>query len=108
MRNDRKEMPREYADIIINTFMNGRSGNLQVTDATNTLHERLLSACTRPRIRELLRHMWKDCEKIIPIGMMDLDYLADADEQVPARPASQGGKGTGLRTGGQRPHKKKK
>lgn len=108
MRNDQNEIPREYGGIIIAAFMDGRSGDLQVTDATNTLYERLLSACTRPRIRNLLCYIGKNCEEIRPIGWVDLNYLPDANEQVPARPAPQKEKSIGFRTGVLRPYKGKK
>lgn len=112
MRNDQNEIPREYGGIIIAAFMNGRSDDLQVTDATNTLYERLLSACTRPRIHNLLCHIGKNCEGIRPIGLVDLNYLPDTDDQVPTRPTTrpipQKEKSTGLRSGVQRPYKEKK
>lgn len=108
MRNDQNGIPSEYGGIIIAAFMDGRSGDLQITDATNTLYDRLLSACTRPRIRELLCYIGKNCEEIRPIGMVDLNYLPDVNEQVPTRPAPQKEKSTGFRTGVLRPYKGKK
>lgn len=88
-RNDQNEIPSEYGSIIIAAFMNGRSGDLQITDAANTLYSRLLSACTRPRIRKLLRYIFKKREEINSIGMVDLNYLPDVNEQVPTRPVSR-------------------
>lgn len=107
--HDQDGIPSEYNGVIIAAFMNGQSGDLQVTDTIHSLYKRLLPVCTRPRVRELLCNIWRKCEEIRPIDVENLNNLPDIDEQVPPRPAPQNGRGVGLiRRGSQRAYKGKK
>lgn len=107
--HDQDGIPSEYNGVIVAAFMKSQSGDLQVTDTIHTLYNRLLTVCARPRVRELLCHIWRKCDEIRPIDVENLNNLPDADEQVPTRQVPQKGREVGLiRNGAQRQYKGKK
>ena len=110
-KGEQSGIPDAYKDVLLAAFMNGTSLDLKVTEITRTLYERLLKACNRPRIRELLCYVGKTCEGIKSIdNELELHDLQDIDEQVPAQPAQlkKTDSRSSLRNSMQRPTKKRR
>lgn len=108
-KGKQEEIPNEYRDVLLAALMRG-TGDLKVTEIIQTLYDRLLEACSRPRIRKLLGYIGKQCEEIKSISSgIELNALPDMNEQVPIQSSMmQKGRNSGLRTDVKRPYNRRK